>query len=137
MAKIAQGKPIVFGTVTPQQAEDFYRFGDVMAIVIPDGPPADFDLPNRPKADRDRYNEIAQRWRDAYIGNYAREDGPHTGDNWLIFDCGDHQITSDHVHASEMIDQDTITEFVINAPDDVKWLLQLVLDILPDEEEAT
>jgi hypothetical protein len=134
---IADGKikkPMVFGEVTPREAEDYYRFGTIMTLMLPGKPEADFDLPGRPPEDRQRFNEIAQRWREAYIGNYLREDGPHRGDNWLIFDCGDFQITSDHVHCSDMESIEDIAEFVINAPDDMKWLMQMVLDLTSGEE---
>lgn len=132
-------EPIVFGEVTLKQAEEG-RFSDVMTIMLPEAPKADFDLPGRPKADRDRLNEIAQRWREAYCGNFlkVREKDFHH-ENWDLYanagSSGDCVITTNRVHASEMMDYDDIDEFVINAPEDVKWLLQLVLDLVGEEEQ--
>lgn len=101
---------------------------DVVTIRVPAEPKADFDLPGRPPTDRERFNEIADRWRNAYCGNLLRvEPDQADGSNWLLYDGFDHYITTEHVHASDY-DCEAITQFVINAPEDMKWLLQLVLD---------
>jgi hypothetical protein len=136
-------EPIVFGTLTPRQAEDLYRFGTVHAILIPDAPKADFDLPGYPPSERERLNEIADRWRRAYCGNFLRVVGDYTGDNHLVYESYDGEaddrahITTDRVHTSEMVDQTDIDDFVCNAPEDVKWLLQMVVDLTnPESEEG-
>jgi hypothetical protein len=134
-------QPIVFGQLTARQAEDLHRFGTVTTILIPDAPPADFDLPGYPPTERQRLNEIADRWRAAYCGNFLREVGKESGDNWLIYEGYDETtdqpafITTNHVHAGEY-DLDAIDEFVCNAPEDVKWLLQMVVDLANPESEA-
>lgn len=98
-----------------------------MAIVIPDLPAADFDLPGRTLEERKRFNDFATLWRRAYCGNLLKVD-KYDGENWLLYDAGDYSITTDHVHASEY-DLDAISDFICNAPEEVKWLLQLVIDL--------
>lgn len=123
---------IVFGEITKQEAERKAGWPKgYFSITLPPVEIPDWTLDELEEADKTRFREIALRWKKGYVGNFLRvPSAKEHGDNWLVYDAGKYSLTTDCVHVSDMAPQEDIDDFVCNAPEDVKWLLATLLDLV-------
>ena len=84
--------------------------------------------------DAERIASILKRWEEATPGPWLAEFGKYSGQNWMVAETGAREdgelcyITTDHLHASEMVSggAEEDAEFMANAWGDVAYLVRLV-----------